>query len=341
MTIVMIEQMQPATIPIRLLEVPMISNRRPSQSLWLSLFFVVISACASRPEIPEPTIQVPQDRQLVNVDQIIAPSQKAWQWDANRWFTAELDYQCRGPIRFLDEKNGIDTYVGNDNVPRVIFASDDPDVVLGILASDGYDNQLVFSTDGGRKFVREVRGLPTGQITTFIIVRGGQVYIGMELLGRDPDGYFEWRSPKYRSPWMTSEEVKNHKLVIVAAPLDKIHSRIGWYSILAPKDYRFHSQEASEAGEFIVRVPDIEALGLPHVGKFPPSDACERSIKLPPWSPMMGKEKLINFYDWYASMKAAYPGWANAKTDALIEEDRNWHRGVLIPGATTPTRGHH
>jgi hypothetical protein len=338
MIIVMIVRVQAATMIILMAEVHMKVNRLLNRSLWLNFFVVVVSACATRPEIPPPTVPIPQARQMVTVEQIIAPPQKAWQWDANRWFTAELDYGCHGPIRFFDEKNGIDTYVGNDHVPRITFASDDPDVVLAMVASDGYRSQLVFSTDGGRHFVQEVRGLPPDQITEFVIVKRGRVYIGMQLLGRDPDGYFEWQQPKYRNSWEEGVAVETRKLVILAAPLDKVRSRIDWYFIVAPKNYQFRHEDAHSARDYITRVDDIDSLELPHVADFPPSDACGRTIKLPPWSSMMGKEGLIKFYDWYESMKATHPGWANAKTDELIAWDRNWHRGLLIPGAKTPAR---
>lgn len=73
-------------------------------------------------------------------------------------------------------------------------------------------------------------------------------------------------------------------------------------------------------------------------GNAAPSDTCGRTLPLPPWSSMMGKTELLKFYDWYETMKVAHPGWADPKTDAFIAWHRNWHRALLIPGATTPRR---
>ncbi|MBV6752518.1 hypothetical protein KV580_19535 [Pseudomonas chlororaphis] len=307
------------------------------RQLWLISLVIFLSACATHPEIPAPTAPAPYTRQLDEADGITAPPQKAWQWDSNRWFTAELDHRCIGPIRFVDERNGIDTYVGRSQVPRITFSSDDPDVVLAIVAG-GYE-QLVFSTDGGRHFVQEVRGFPQGQITQFVMVRKGHVYVGMELLGQHPDGYFKWRHPGFRPPWQTAPPaVEEHQLVILEAPLDKVKNRIGWYSVVAPKDYQFRSEYVDQAQQDIKRIDTIESLGLPHMTDAAPSDACERTLKLPPWSSMMDKEELLQFYDWYATMKATHPGWADAQTDKFIAWHRNWHRAVLIPGAETPRR---
>jgi hypothetical protein len=313
----------------------MFANRIPCRKLLSISLLLCLSACATRREIPAPTVPVPEPRQLSEADGITAPPQRAWQWDANRWFTAELDHRCRGPIRFVDERNGIDTYVGNEDVPAITFASDDPDVVLAMLA--GYRNQLVFSTDGGRRFVQEVRRLPADQTTKFVIVKQGQVYVGMQLFG--PDGYFKWQRPGFRNAWQQEPSaVEVSQLVILAAPLDKANSRIGSYMVVAPTDYQFRSEYADGAQDYIKRIDNIETLGLPHSAQAAPSDTCGRTLALPPWSSGMDKEELIEFYNWYDTMKAAHPGWADAASDYFIAWHRNWHRAVLIPGATTPTR---
>lgn len=302
----------------------------------LSVLVFALSACATRPEIPAPTLPVPQSRQVSEADGVTAPPQKAWQWDAGRWFTAELDHRCRGPIRFVDEKRGIDTYVGNEDVPHVTFASDDADVVLGVIA--GYRNQLVFSTDGGRHFVQEVRGFPEHQTIKFVIVSKGRVLVGMQL-GRGEDGYFKWQNPGYRNAWeQKPAALEDSLLVILAAPLDKANGRIGWYSVLAPAGYQFRSAYAEQSKDYMERIDNIESLGLPHSAGARTSDTCGRTLVLPPWSSMMNKQELLEFYAWYEAMKAAHPGWADAETDKFIAWHRNWHRATLIPGATTPLR---
>ena len=231
--------------------------------------------------------------------------------------------------------NGIDTYVGNENVPTITFASDDPDVVLATVA--GYRDQLVFSTDGGRRFVQEVRGFPEHQTVKFVIVKRGQVYVGMQIHGEA--GYFKWQRPGFRNSWEKKlPAIEKSQLIILEAPLDKASSRIGWYMVVAPNDYQFRSNDVDWALEFIKRTDNIESLGLPHSANAAPSDTCGRTLTLPPWSSMMAKEELIEFYNWYEAMKVAHPGWADAETDKFIAWHRNWHRGVLIPGATTPTR---
>lgn len=312
----------------------MLAIQRYRSSLLISLV-LFMSACATRKEIPAPIVPVPKPRQLSEADGITAPSQKAWQWDANRYFTAELDHNCMGPIRFVDANKGIDTFVGNNEVPTITLASDDPDVVLAPLA--GYRGKLVFSTDGGRHFFQEVRSFPMNHSAEFVIVRGGQVYVGMRLPGLD--GYFKWQRPGFRSSGQDAlPEIEKSQLVILAAPLDKAKSRIGAYVVVAPVDYQFRSKYAEGAREHIKRLDNIESLGLPHSAQAAPSDACGRSLKLPPWSSMMDKEELLTFYNWYEAMKVAHPGWADAKTDYFIAWHRNWHRAALIPGAKTPTR---
>lgn len=299
---------------------------------------IFLSACATHPDIPAPTVLVPAIPQLVKTEQIVAPSQKAWQWDEKRWFTAALDHGCYGVVRFVDEKNGIDSYIGKERVPNITFASDDADVVLAVV--DGLYKQLIFSTDGGRHFVQEVRGLPKDQITKFVIVRSGHVYVGMELLGRNPDGYFQWQQPGFRNEWASKPAaMETHQLAILEAPLDKAHGRIGSYMILAPSNYQFRSEQAQEARSYIKRIDNIDAIGLPHAAVAAPSDSCGRTLALPPWSPLMTKEGLLKFYDWYQTMKDTHPGWATPETDDIIARHRNWHRGVLIPGATTPSQG--
>ena len=305
---------------------------RKTSALFLG---VLLSACATHPDIPVPVAPVQKGVQMSEADGITAPSQKAWAWDENRWFTAELDHRCRGPIRFVDAKNGIDSYVGNDEVPNMTFASDDPDVVLGTLY--GAYKQLVFSTDGGRHFVQEVRGLPDGQSTKFIIVKNGHIYVGMKLYDSDADGYFDWQQPGYRSEWTTTPApLEDSRLVILEAPVDKAKGRLGWYQLLAPAGYTFRSKYANE--QDIKRIEDINALGLPHVAGPTPKDACGRTLPLPPWSTDWTKENLLKFYGWYDETKIAHPGWATPEKDAFVAWHRNWHRATLIPGATTPRR---
>jgi hypothetical protein len=294
------------------------------------LMCLALTACAGLHPIPAPTAVEPEERHITQADGIPAPRQKAWHWDAKRWFTAELDHGCYGPIRFVDQANGIDAYVAMGRVPNMTFASDDPEVVLGIL--QGYWQQLVFSTDGGRNFVREVRGFPKDMAIEFVVVKQGQVYVGAWPLGRNPDGYFRWERPNIRTRWQKQPPpASTRQLVILQAPLDKAKVRIGRYTLLVPEDYQFTSQYANGVANHIKRVKDIDAFGLPHSAEVAPANACDTTLKLPPWSTVMGKDELLEFYSWYDATKAAYPGWADARSDAFIASHRKSRRGLLDP----------
>ena len=301
----------------------------------LSLLLVwILSACSVYPDIPVPTIQVEDGNRLSQAEGITAPMQTAWNWDEHRWFTAELDHRCRGPIRFVDKKNGIDSYVGNEAVPNIIFASDDADVVLGTL--HGYYPQLIFSTDGGRHFVQEVRGLPNGPTLKFIIVKRGHLYVGMHLHEREADGYFKWQQPEHRSRWVTEPAaVEEHQLVILEALIDKAQGRIGRYKVLAPTNYKFRSKYSDERE--IKRIDNIETIGLPHASGAAPSDACGRAIALPPWVVMDGEKGALELNAWYEVMKAAYPAWAGPDIESFMASHRKRYPGVFKTDTTSPS----
>ncbi len=209
----------------------------------------------------------------------MGPPQKAWQWDENRWFTAELDYECHGTLRFVDQKNGINSFVAYNNLPHIIFGSDDPDVVLGAVA--GGFLRLVFSIDGGRNFLQEVRGLPGRETIKFVIARQGHIYVGLSLYGSNADGYFKWQQARVRREAKDDrrQEIEELQLVIIHAPLDKAKGRIGWYSVLAPTSYQFRSPYAE--AEDVKRIDNFDSLGLPHVGGAVPSAACWTTLTPP------------------------------------------------------------
>lgn len=289
---------------------------------------LISTACATHRDIPAPTIPVPGKRLISVADGLTAPRQKAWQWDEGRYFTGELDHRCYGPIRFVDESKEIDTYVGVEEVPNIAIGSDDRDVVIAMIG--GYRDQLIFSVDGGRTFLREVRGFPQGQTTHFVFVRNGHVYVGMQPHERNPDGYFTWRRPAYRSHRQESiPPMQESQLVILEAPLDKARGRIGVYRILTPRDYQFRSEYAYAAQDWVKRVDNLEAFGLPHSTGLAPSDACDRSLKLAPWGADNSREGLLKFYAWYDEMKALHPGWADADTDAFMTWHKKWYKGAL------------
>lgn len=313
-------------------------GHRGRTGIVASALMVLASACAVHPPIPAPIRQVDVPPGLTT-NGPFGPSQKVWQWDEHRWFTAELNFVCEGPFRFVDSQRGIDSYVGKGNVPNLTFASDDADVIIADMSD--FHGQLVYSTDGGRTFFRDVRKFPHVSME-FAIVRNGQVYVGLHLPGQDADGYFAWRRPEFRSryrPQSGERAIEARQLVILQAPLDKARGRIGWYSLLAPRDYTFRSKAAASAGTEIRRIDDFEALGLPHEVPGVPGDACDDgTLKLPPWQAMWSRETLLEFYDWYETTRATHPGWPGAEFEQHMVWHRNWYKGVLDPSRAAPAR---
>ncbi|MGW8392351.1 hypothetical protein [Pseudoduganella sp. HUAS MS19] len=280
----------------------------------------LLSACASHPDIPAPIIQQPPTSSGNSIGSVTTPLQKAWNWEGERWFTAELDAGCDGTVRFVDQSRNIDSYVGEIGVPAATFTSDDPDVVLANIS--GFHRQLVFSTDGGRRFVKEVRGLPRGASIQFIAVRNSHVYVGVQQGYNEADGYFDWQRPGIRSQYQMKPPVLKTRLMILEAPLDKVRGRIGWYMLLAPHGHQFNSRYAEAARQFIKRVDNIESLGLPHSAGAPPADACDTTLNLPPSYSPPYSEALEKLTAWYEAAKKANPGWTNAKSQSIIDKER-------------------
>ncbi|MEG2031845.1 MAG: hypothetical protein RR376_14475, partial [Janthinobacterium sp.] len=196
------------------------------------------SACTSLPAIPAPTLQIAKAPGPIDSNSgPHAPRQLAWPWDEGRTFEAEFNSDCRGPIYFVDKQRNISSFVGIDSPPRATFDSDDPDVILGNI---GYADQLIFSTNGGRSFFKEVRAFPRSASVEFIAVRKGHVYVGINQQSNDADAYFAWHRTKnkYRSEEM---EQYSRKLMILEGKLDKAQGRIASYRILKPKGHQFTS----------------------------------------------------------------------------------------------------
>lgn len=279
------------------------------------------SACTSLPAIPAPTLQIAKAPGPIDSNSgPHAPRQLAWPWDEGRTFEAEFNSDCRGPIYFVDKQRNISSFVGIDSPPRATFDSDDPDVILGNI---GYADQLIFSTNGGRSFFKEVRAFPRSASVEFIAVRKGHVYVGINQQSNDADAYFAWHRTKnkYRSEEM---EQYSRKLMILEGKLDKAQGRIASYRILKPKGHQFTSPYAAMAAEYIKEVDDIEALGLPHAGGNVPRHRCDTTMQLPVWHHWASKKELAEMNTWYETTKRAHPEWATAEMDKLMQEAREF-----------------
>lgn len=288
------------------------------RNVVLVSLLLLVAACRS---IPEPLAQVEQKASDIGtLGGLTSPMQKAWEWDSERWFEASVDHSCFGELRFVDRKNGINSFMAFGYPPQIVFVSDDRDVVLGTTGRD--DGRLVFSTDGGRRFVKEVRRLPRNGSVEFIEVRKGYVYVGFHNGVTNPDGYFSFKSAEYL-PFGGKTKIRDEsKLVILEARLDKARARIGQYMLLAPKDYQFQTPMPESAQAFIKRVDYIDTLNLPRVGT---SGAC-RAMEVPVWHNSWTREDLNEFVAWYEKTKQAHPGWANAKKEMFVEKHLEKHK---------------
>lgn len=271
----------------------------------------------SLPEIPRPTPQIdPSEHEVKGYEGMFAPRQRAWPWDDRRWFEAEVESTCNGYIYFVDEAKEIDSYVGYESAPYVSFSSDDPDVVFGAIGAFG---QLIFSTDGGRHFVREVRGFPRTLEPEFIAVRQGHVYVGMPDYHQELEGYFTWNARSMQERGQKDKLVEQ-KLILLEGKLDKAAGRISNYMILLPKTHRFRYRQPTLADRAHMKHVDyIDILNLPHTEEARANDSCKSSMKLPPWQSMWTREDLVEFVDWYAATKQANPGWANDRREKMVE----------------------
>ena len=288
----------------------------------------VLSACGIHPPIPSPTRQTPEIREFSGALALYAPPQKAWQWTAQTWFTAELNASCKGIIRYVDPAQGIDSYVGEGSVPDIQFSSDDPDVIFAMTA--GATQKLIFSTDGGRTFVREVRELPDRVWIKFVVLRKGQVYVGVQQLGYDADGYFPWTGPGVNDKTRTHDgPVEEFKLTLLVAPLDKQNARIGWYQVLAPTNYQFRHGADEADGESLKRLNSLDGLGLPRGMQTSPLTECMKTASLPPTWDQMKKAAITRPQEWYDAAKAAHPGWSRPENDAFIERMRSVKAGTF------------
>ncbi|UOD31222.1 hypothetical protein INH39_05760 [Massilia violaceinigra] len=294
-----------------------ISLRLPT--IVLSVLMLA-SGCQS---IPAPTLQVETKRGVhESSDGLTAPLQKLSQLDADRWFEAAVDHRCYGEIRFVDQKNGIDSFVEIGSASRVTLDSDDSDVVLGTVNT--VYSQLVFSTNGGRQFVKEVRGLPRG--VEFVAVRKGHVYVGINASYRDSDGYFKWRA-SYIPFEKKEKEFRDKLLVILEAKLDKANGKIGKYVVLAPKDYQFETNDPSFTESLVKRVDYLESLNLPHIAAYP-AQACSLTMQLPVWHSSWDRKDLNEFVTWYQQTKQKYPGWGTAEKDAFVQAHLNTYKNT-------------
>lgn len=279
------------------------------------------SACGiipgTLPEIPKPTAQVaPTEREVEGYAGLFAPRQRAWPWDADRWFEAEVENSCSGFVYFVDKANGISSYVGYEDAPYVTFGSDDPDVVFGAINAWG---QLVFSTDGGRHFVQEVRGYPRNRTPEFVVVRRGHVYVGFRNTDYELDAYFDWHARSLARNARDGDLV-DERLVLLEATLDKAAGRIGNYMLLLPTGYRYpHGTPPLLTLAHIKHGDYIEALNLPRSAGARASDACKGSMKLPPWHMQWSHADLVEYLAWYAATKEANPGWANDATQRVVD----------------------
>lgn len=269
------------------------------------------------PEIPRPTAQLdPLKHKVQGYAGLLAPRQRAWNWDTNRWFEAEVENDCNGYIYLVDQAKGINGYVGDESAPIVSFSSDDPEVVFGAMSAWG---QLIFSTDGGRHFVREVRDFPVTRRPTFIALRKGYVYVGMPDQNENFEGYFTWNA-RGIGEHEKGKKFSGEKLVLLEGKLDKVAGRIGNYMILLPKNYRYRYGRPSLAEQtHIKRIDEIDSLNLPQTEGARARDACNSSMTLPPWNMMWTHKDLVEFVTWYTATKQANPGWVNEDRDKVVE----------------------
>lgn len=286
--------------------------------LPLATLMALIGACSS---VPPPTPQLVQATHAPGMDQgVTGPRQKAWPWDGNRGFEGEFSYACWGPIHFVDPRNQVDSFVAIAYPPMETLDSDDSDVVLAGIFE--FNHFLIYSTDGGRNFLKDARGFTYRISPEFVAVRKGHLYVGVrnhDYHGVD-DGYFGWRSYSTSSGDKEPRAVDT-KLVVLEASIDKARGRIGRYSVLVPKGFEFVRGMPSYAETDIKPVDDIEALNLPHREGELPRRRCGKSIEVPPWQFQWHSAEIDRYVDWYDATKKAHPGWGDAATDKFVYEE--------------------
>jgi hypothetical protein len=303
-------------------------------SLALLVSVLPLGAC-SQYRIPEPVLQVKQDRPKPGLPYGVAePRKKAWDWGENRWFEGEFNWQCYGRIHFIDPANKIDSYVFNGNPPNKGFDSDDQDVVLGGFNETRVGSVLIFSTDGGRHFYKEVRPIPTRRPIYFLAVRNQHIYVGTDLYYRkDVDegtyedtlwGYLPWKYITYEYE-NNKKRIKwnDREIVVLVAKIDKANHRIGAYSLLQPTNVQLprELQETARA-KYITPIDNVEALNLPRMEQpSSPASFCREKLVTQPWRLHgWGSEGAVEeFVKWFEATKKANPGWADEAIESEVE----------------------